>query len=346
MTIRHFNTILKSAGTQIDLAATDDAVIGKSGLIENTDNTGSAITASGSHQQLSVNGAVKGGDETILLGDNAWADHGDHLDVSASGSVVSATGIAVVMNSFGGTIRNDGKIFGGGVAIECVSAHETSTMTVINSGRITSADSYGILFDGSESYVLENTGIILGASNAVFGEYAEHAITIHNTGKMFGGIDLSGNDDIYDGHNGIATGTISGEGGDDSLTGGGRDETLEGGLGHDILAGGAGADVFLFQQTLESTVTGSGRDLVTDFSHAEQDKIDLSAIDANTSTAGMNDSFSFIGNHPFGGQAGELRCAFANGHTLIYGDVDGDKQADFEIELGTHTALVKGDFLL
>lgn len=31
---------------------------------------------------------------------------------------------------------------------------------------------------------------------------------------------------------------------------------------------------------------------------------------------------------------------------MIYGDTDGNKHADFAIELSTHTVLVKGDFIL
>jgi Ca2+-binding RTX toxin-like protein len=325
---------------------TDNALIGRTGKIENTDATGSTIIASGKHQHVNVNGAVQGGDDTVLLGDNAASDHGDHLDVSSTGYIVSTNGIAVTMNSFGGTISNGGEIYGGGTAIDDAGTNGTSVMTVINSGKIIGANGYGILLDGSENYSLENTGLILGGEDAVFGEYAEHAITIHNSGRMYGGIALGGGDDLYSGHHGVTTGTIWGGDGDDRIIGGKKGETLQGGDGHDILTGGGGADIFLFQQTQESTVADAGRDLIKDFSRAEHDTINLSAIDANTSTKSADDAFTFIGRHAFNGQAGELHYAFANGHTFISGDVNGDMHGDFEIELGTHTALVKGDFLL
>ena len=153
---------------------------------------------------------------------------------------------------------------------------------------------------------------------------------------------LSGND------------TVTGTRGRDNLLGGaGADiingkagaDTLAGGLGADDLYGGAGADKFVFKSAGETPVSASGRDTIFDFSVAEGDKIDLSGIDAKSATA-KNDAFSFIGTQAFNGKAGELRVEKKASDTFIYGDVNGDKVADFSIHLDDAVTLTKGYFVL
>ena len=54
----------------------------------------------------------------------------------------------------------------------------------------------------------------------------------------------------------------------------------------------------------------------------------------------------FIGQSAFTGVKGELHYKFAGAATLVEGDVNGDKQVDFQIELSGHKVLVGGDFIL
>ena len=119
---------------------------------------------------------------------------------------------------------------------------------------------------------------------------------------------------------------------------------LTGAGGKDTLTGGAGADRFAYGGAAESAV-GANADRVTDFSHAQGDKIDLSAIDASTVLAG-NQAFSFIATALYSGIAGQLRYAVAGGITTIAGDVNGDGTSDFHIQLTGAYALVAGDFML
>lgn len=114
-------------------------------------------------------------------------------------------------------------------------------------------------------------------------------------------------------------------------------DKLVGGKGRDTLIGGAGNDTFIYKHINESTV--ALKDVITDFTRG-QDKIDLSAIDANTTQAG-NQAFSFIGSANFS-KAGQVR--FAGG--VVSGDVNGDKVADFAIEVKNVTALQASDFIL
>jgi serralysin len=158
-----------------------------------------------------------------------------------------------------------------------------------------------------------------------------------------------GNDTLY-GYNGndrISGGNGSdklyGANGNDTLKGDAGNDRLEGGAGADKLYGGAGADTFVFRSKADSTT--SAPDTIFDFSRTQKDKIDLSAFDANTTKAGLQD-FAFIGTQKFHKTAGELRYEKSGGDTFVYGDLNGDGRADFKIVLDTSVSLLKGDFIL
>ncbi|HLC09464.1 MAG TPA: RTX toxin, partial [Methyloceanibacter sp.] len=113
-----------------------------------------------------------------------------------------------------------------------------------------------------------------------------------------------------------------------------------------------GADSFVFSVKAES-VKGAARDLILDFSQADGDLIDLSAIDANSSKAG-NQAFHFVDgddlsqsfaayhrSHAKGAWAGVIRVTADN---IVQADINGDGKADFEIAVqGDH--LTKADFI-
>ncbi|WP_225767190.1 M10 family metallopeptidase C-terminal domain-containing protein [Inquilinus sp. Marseille-Q2685] len=130
----------------------------------------------------------------------------------------------------------------------------------------------------------------------------------------------------------------------DTLTGSAGANVLQGYNGKDTLTGNGGADRFVYGSVGASTV-GANRDVVTDFSHAQTDRIDLSGIDANTGVAG-NQAFAFIGTAAYTGVAGQLRFAVSGGQTVIAGDVNGDGASDFQIQLNGSIALVAADFVL
>ena len=138
---------------------------------------------------------------------------------------------------------------------------------------------------------------------------------------------------------------LEGGAGNDILRGDAGADRLEGGLGRDILTGGAGADSFVFTRLADSTPAAAGRDVITDFTRSQGDRIDLSAIDANTTLAG-NQAFAFIGSDRFSKTAGELRIHQTATSTLVQADVDGDGRADFAIQIDRPIALIAGDFIL
>lgn len=125
------------------------------------------------------------------------------------------------------------------------------------------------------------------------------------------------------------------------LIGGSGNNVIIGSTGADVLTGGLGADTFDFNLITESLV-GAGRDIITDFSALQLDKVDLSGIDAISSTSAVNDVFSYIGTGAFTNVAGQVR--FNAG--IVYGDVNGDSVSDFEIQLTGVTVLAVSDFIL
>ena len=93
------------------------------------------------------------------------------------------------------------------------------------------------------------------------------------------------------------------------------------------------------------TALPSARDVISDFSRADRDRISLSDIDAN-SIAGGDQKFAFIGTAAFSGVAGQLHYEHSGGNTLITGDVNGDAVADFVIQVAGLVSFTSGDFLL
>lgn len=134
--------------------------------------------------------------------------------------------------------------------------------------------------------------------------------------------------------------TLSGLDGNDTLDGGAGNDWLFGGAGRDELTGGTGADLFTFL-TLADSTPGSARDVITDFSRTQGDRIDLAAIDANGRLSG-DQAFAFIGGGAFTRVAGQLR--FAGG--VVQADVNGDARADFEIIIQGVSSLLTADFIL
>ncbi len=138
--------------------------------------------------------------------------------------------------------------------------------------------------------------------------------------------------------------TIRGGGGRDTITGGDGEDLIDGGVGKDTLTGGVSRDVFQFRDG-DFGGTRALADLITDFSHADAEKIHLSLVDADTTLAG-NQSFAWIGSGAFTGVAGQLHYAQQAGTTYVEGDTNGDGTADFVIALTGTVDLVASDFVL
>jgi Ca2+-binding RTX toxin-like protein len=223
----------------------------------------------------------------------------------------------------------------------------------INEDTIDFSRSSGVHFalDGS----IDATGWASGDSYSNFedllGSVLGNDILVGDSfGNVIGG--FGGNDNLSgQGGNDTLVGgrgndTLNGGAGDDTLKGGDGNDILTGGADHDVLTGGLGADKFVFGEgEIKDDAATTAFEKITDFSEAEKDRVDLSAIDANTLVAG-DQAFSFIGYAVFHKVAGELHVEHFAGADVISGDTNGDGTADFYLSFVGVTSLVAGDFVL
>lgn len=111
-------------------------------------------------------------------------------------------------------------------------------------------------------------------------------------------------------------------------------DRLIAGTGAQWFGGGGGKDTFVFG-SVNSMGINKNIDHIDDFSQGDGDRIDLSGI------KGLK--FEGIGNFD-GGK--EVRYVIDGGNTYIYGDADGDKKTDFQLELNGKINLADADFIL
>ncbi|MCY7332713.1 MAG: DUF4114 domain-containing protein [Pseudanabaena sp. CAN_BIN31] len=164
------------------------------------------------------------------------------------------------------------------------------------------------------------------------GDYTINAGTGDDTIKGGAGNDTINGEDGND--------TIDGGGGNDTINGGSGNDRISGGLGADILTGGLGNDIFVINTLPETGTAVLTRDVITDFV-AGQDKIDLSAIDADTSTAAIDPFTGFIASNASFTAAGQLK--FLNG--VLSGNTNADSNAEFTIQVDNVGTLTINDFV-
>jgi hypothetical protein len=220
---------------------------------------------------------------------------------------------------------------------------------------------------GVISYLLNAPGTTNAAS--VRGGYTiANGVVIENATGGSGSDVLLGNsaNNILTGNAGADT--LMGREGADKLFGGAGVDTLFGGDGVDFHTGGADGDIFKGEINATKTSSKSGLislDVITDLQRGS-DKIDLAALDANSSLAG-NQAFSFKGTNA-NKSAGDLTYKvydsmngaenslgmeidgvnsknIAGPVTVVFGNVDGG-QPDFAIVLLNTNGVSSGDFFL
>lgn len=197
--------------------------------------------------------------------------------------------------------------------------------------------------DGNDSYIVDNAGDVVIELPGGGADVVRTSLNSYTLGAEVETLNFTGTGNFAGTGNGLnntifglgGNDTLRGLGGDDRLVGGAGTDLLAGGAGRDMLEGGAGADTFLFA-AVGDFATGK-IDAIRDFSRAEGDRIDVSAIA----------DFAFIGAAGFSGTGGaELRYAAVKSSTVIFGDMNGDGIADFSLEVTSAIAFAQGDFVL
>jgi len=180
---------------------------------------------------------------------------------------------------------------------------------------------------GNDTYVVESSGdvvteptgpesgddLVLSSVDYTIDDPDVESLQLVNSSN----INATGNssNNILTGNNG--NNRLVGKEGSDTLMGGEGNDTLIGGLINDSPSSTtAGVDIFVFT-TIEDSVPGNNRDEIKDF-HSGSDKIDLSAIDADTTMSGTQ-HFTFITGAAFTAPA-QVRYDTGNKRLLMNTD--------------------------
>ena len=203
------------------------------------------------------------------------------------------------------------------------------------------------IVDASDS-VFENAGegydIVRAGITWVLGANLE-ALELQGSAA----IDGTGNGDANNIQGNAGANVINGGAGVDTLNGNDGDDTIIGGADNDLLRGGSGADTFrVLQESLGGAVLET--DQIFDFSAAEGDRIDLSAIDANTRVDG-NQAFRLVSaftkpDNDHLSDIGQMTLTFAGGITTLRLDVNGDGRVDYQMKINGDLTAESGGWLL
>jgi len=142
---------------------------------------------------------------------------------------------------------------------------------------------------------------------------------------------------------------LRGSGFNDTLIGDSNANILTGGIGGDHLTGGLGADTFRYISTLDSQPNASLRDTITDFTHADGDKIDFSGIEGIATQTFQTNSL-LTATSPVAANTVAWFQDVANVETVVYvNTTNGSENAgstNLEIHLTGIQTLTASDFLL
>ncbi|RYG89274.1 MAG: calcium-binding protein [Alphaproteobacteria bacterium] len=183
------------------------------------------------------------------------------------------------------------------------------------------------------------------------GQDGVHATISYTLTANVEGLTLDGSSNI----NGTGTGAgdflignvgdniLSGLGGVDNINGGAGNDTIIGGVISDNLDGGAGSDTFVVLEESVGTATLEV-DNIHDFVVSDGDRVDLSAIDADSGSAG-NQAFFFVST--LTGVAGQATLAYASieGVTYLNLDNDGDGVSDYRIRFDGDVSATSANIL-
>jgi hypothetical protein len=252
----------------------------------------------------------------------------------------------------GGTVKNfaDGTIFSVQRAFQVDDSMEggaPAALILTNAGIIQASNGWeAIKIVGDNNDKITNSGVIIG--DVIMGG-GDDTVTLKAGSSIKGEIQLGdGNDTLtaVEGKLNIDAGAgsdiVKGGSAADTINGSAGTDTISGRGGADKLTGGANADTFVFALGDTGNTTKTA-DTILDFSIAQKDMLDLSAIDAN-SVKNKDQAFTFIGSAEFHDKAGELRFEQVKGDTYVYGDLDGNGKSDFMIHLDGSVALKAGSF--
>jgi Ca2+-binding RTX toxin-like protein len=330
------------------LGATNASIQGVEAISAATAASGVTIMLSGQTEGFTITGSAY--NDTITGGSGTDRMIGgtgnDTYVVASTGDIVTENageGIDTIQSSVTYTLpanvenlilTGTGNISGTGNALDNAITGNDGNNTLAGLGGADALD--GGLGTDTATYAASATGVNVSLATGLGHGGDAEGDTLVNIENLTG----SGFNDTLEGNGG--NNVLTGGAGADTLIGGAGNDTLIGGAGADVLTGGADADTFVFNAIGDSSPTGA--DTITDFVHGT-DVIDLSAIDANTSSSG-NQTFAYFAQS-VSAFANGVSWFESNGNTIVQADVNGNTSADLRIVLtGTNLGLSASDFRL
>ncbi|MBM6583183.1 VCBS domain-containing protein [Microvirga sp. BT689] len=152
----------------------------------------------------------------------------------------------------------------------------------------------------------------------------------------------TGNDTVYGTANaetikaGDGNDWVHGGAGNDTLLGEVGNDTLIGGAGADTLTGGSGKDTYVFESVSDSVNQVGQYDRISDFSRAQGDRVDLSALGLIT----WNGKGGALG-----GGVASAWYAPGGGGAILFVDRDGNGSAEMRIDLWGTTTIMAADLI-
>ena len=291
-------------------------------------------------QNFRINGAVPQ-ELAAAVADSTSSDSGDwtndSIDMNASGLVIGGEQADVLFGTAGSNTLHglDGadRLNGKAGADALYGGRGNDTYFVDNVG------------DQTFEYAKEGHDTVHASVDWTLSAHTED-LTLRGSKDVSG--TGNGLDNVIKGNTGANT--LEGLSGADVLIGNGGDDALYGGVGADVLVGGLGADtlwggqdqdqdVFVLRDAAQTPVGAS--DEVHDFVSGV-DVFDFREMDANT-TLQNDQGFAYAGSVA---TANALWTGQDGTDTLVWGDVDGDAVADFEVRVVDTSQLAASDFLL
>jgi Ca2+-binding RTX toxin-like protein len=290
------------------------------------------------------NDALDGGEGDDLLDGGAGADSlagGVGFDIATYKDATA--GVTIDLTKASSTWTGDAQ----GDALTSIEEVDLSDLADIFLGDINANQVQG--GDGSDQIAgLGGDDVLVGGlgNDTIWGDNGNDLLC----GDFLNGFIRSGGDDFMQGNAGDDE--LQGGWGNDRLVGGSGNDKLWGGAGGDLLVGNDGADLFQYFDLSESkngTLNGALQmDTISDFTQG-QDKIDLSAIDTNSTVAG-DQAFTFIADptHYIGSWAGTV-WATADARTGIITlniSIDESPAAEMQIYMSHPYTFTASDFIL
>jgi Ca2+-binding RTX toxin-like protein len=237
--------------------------------------------------------------------------------VNRSGDLTGSSTVNYVTANGTATAGSDYTAATGTVTFAAGQATATVTVQITNDTLVESPETFTLNLSGG-------TNVTIGDGQGVGTINSEDVAALLTSTSTITGTDVGE--------------TINGTSGNDVINALGGNDVLNARGGADRLAGGTGSDRFVFD-----SVANARGDVVTDFT-VGFDQLDFRSIDANPFRRG-DQKFTWLDSGAFTGKAGQLREYNQDGKHFVAGDLNGDRVADFTIEVAGTTNLTSADIL-